>query len=232
MSRSITITDASKGKPYRLLEHIASDNPARIGVKRISGRIGWYNISEDLEWRYAVSGQSPSEPIKIRSGLYNFDGLVKQFTDQIDGLNIEVNNYNGKIDMSIPDTYQIWFPDRVRSMLGLDDENWIAAGGYDGDRAIEFSPRRVLLYLKQLSTTGNLQSDNATLTTSQLLGFVNLSNGAFGDYFVTNYEKPSFKKLQATDISELDFDFKIEWRDRTEKLDNHSQPLDLVLEIK
>ena len=166
----------------------------------------------------------------LSPGLYNFDLLTKEFTSQIDGLEIKVNKHDGKIDMTIPDKYQILFPDCVSEMLGLDDTGWLAAGKYISDQAIEFSPQRILVYLNQLSTTDNLQNSNNFIQGSRLLGSIDLSNAALGEYFVTTYEKPNFKKLQNGSIHELDFDFKVEWENFSKKLDNHNQPLDLELE--
>ena len=39
------------------------------------------------------------------------------------------------------------------------------------------------------------------------------------------------KDLQNGEIHELDFDFKVVWRNRTKKLNNHNQPLDLELSL-
>ena len=134
--------------------------------------------------------------------------------------------------MTVPDQYNIWFPYRVREMLGLDDTGWLAAGEYIGDLAVEFLPQRILVYLKQLSTTDNLQNGDNVHQGSQLLGWVDLSNAAFGEYFVTTYEKSSFKKLQNASVHELDLDFKIQWKKCSQNSDNHNQPLDLELEIR
>ena len=228
---TITINNAGKGKPFQLLQNIDNNKSLKIGIKRISGRVGWFNIEEELEWRYTYQGQGPSEPIRISPGLYNFDLLTKEFTSQIDGLEIKVNKHDGKLDMTVPDQYHMWFPDRVREMLGLDDTRWLAEGEYIGDQAIEFSPQRILVYLNQLSTMDILQNGNNFIQGSRLLGSVDLSNAAFREYFVTTYEKPSFKKLQNGSIHELDFDFEEEWKNFSKKLDNHNQPLDLELEI-
>ena len=228
----VTITGTGKGKPLRLSQSIGNNGEnLKIGIKRISGRVGWFNVEEELEWRYAQEGQGPSEAIKISPGLYNFDLLAKEFTSQIEGFEFEVGKRDGKLNMTIPERYQIWFPDRVREMFGLDDKGWLADGEYMGDRAIEFSPQRILVYLNQLSTTGNLVNDNNILQGSRVLGWIDLSNAAFGEYFVSTYEKPSFKKLQNGTIHELDFDFKVQWENSSRKLDNHDQPLDLELKI-
>ena len=230
----VTITNSGKGKTYRLLQDIDNnDKSLKIGIKRIFGRVGWFNIEEELEWWYTHQGGDPSDPIKIKPGLYNFDLLAKKFTGQIDGLEIKVDKIDGKFNMTIPDQYQIWFPDRIREIFGLDDTGWLDAGEYTGDHAVEFLPQRISVYLKQLSTTDNLLGDGGNvLNGSQLLGWIELSNAAFGEYFVTTYEKPNFKKLQNGNIHELDFDFKVEWKNFSRKLDNHDQPLDVKLEIR
>ena len=115
-------------------------------------------------------------------------------------------------------------------MLGIDDEGWLSTGEYIGDHSVEFSPQRIEIYLRQLNTSKNLASRSAeTLSGSQLLGFVPRSTAGFGEYFSTTYENPCMKALQHRKIHELDLDFKVVWRSRTEKLDNHNQPLDLEL---
>ena len=197
--------------------------------KSISGRVGWYNIKEELEWRYTNEGGPPSDPITIEPGLYNFDTLVKTLTDEIDGFEINVNKNTGKISMTVPAEYEIWLPDPIKNILGIDDEGWLSTGDYVDDHAVEFSPQRIEIYLRQLNTSKNLASRSSHLSGSQLLGFVPLSTAGFGEYFSTIYENPCMKALQHREIHELDLDFKVVWSDRTEKLDNHNQSLDLEL---
>ena len=223
----ITITNASKGKPHRLLEQV---DECQIGIKSISWRVGWYNIKEELEWRYTYQGGQPSDPITIEPGLYNFDTLVETLTDEIDGFEINVNENTGKISMTVPVEYEIWLPVPVKKILGIDDEDWLSTGEYIGDHSVEFSQQRIEIYLRQLNTSKNLASrPDETLSGSKLLGFVPLSTAGFGEYFSTTYENPCMKALQHREIHELDLDFKVVWRSRTEKLDNHNQPLDLEL---
>ena len=222
----ITITNASKGKPHRLLEQV---DGCQIGIKSISGRVGWYNIKEELEWRYTNEGGPPSDPITIEPGLYNFDTLVKTLTDEIDGFEINVNKNTGKISMTVPAEYEIWLPDHVKNILGIDDEGWLSTGEYEGDHAVEFSPQRIEIYLRQLNTSKNLASRSSHLNGSQLLGLIPLSTAGFGEYFSITYENSCMKALQHRDIHELHLDFKVVWRSHIEKLDNHSQPLDLEL---
>ena len=141
----ITITNKSKGKPHRLLEQV---DGCQIGIKSISGRVGWYNIKEELEWRYTYQGGQPSDPITIEPGLYNFDTLVETLTNEIDGFEINVNKNTGKISMTIPVEYEIWLPDPVKKILGIDDEGVLTEGEYIGDHSVEFSPQRIEIYLR------------------------------------------------------------------------------------
>ena len=227
----VSITNAGKGKPFRVSKRI-DDNNLKIGVKSISGRVGWCNIKVELEWRYTFQGGAPSDPITIELGLYNFDSLVETLTSEIDGFEISVSKNTGKITMTVPANYEIWLAEFVRKMIGLDDDNWLSTGEYIGDHSIEFSPQRIEIYLRQLNTSRNLKNEGQTLSESQLLGLISLSNVGFGEYFSTIYEKPCMKDLQFGDIEELDLDFKVVWRDRKEKLENHDQPLDLELIIR
>ena len=234
MTTFVTITNAEKGKPIRLSQTIDNTNRnLKIGLKSISGRVGWYNIDSELNWYYTHQGGDPSDAIKVFPGLYSFEELTKEFSSQIDGLEFEVDEKTGKIAMTIPEEYQIWFPDRVLEMFGLDDRGWLTAGDYEGDHSIEFAPQRILVYLKQLSTTGNITNfASQNLSGSQLLGFIPIPNSDFGEHFFTVFEKPNFKSLQTTSIYEIDLDFKIEWRSNSIKLNNHEQPLNFELIIK
>ena len=198
MATFVTLTNAGKGKPFRLSQSIDNNNNnLKIGIKIIFGYVGFYNIDEELEWRYTHQGEAPSDAILIEPGLYNF----------------------GKINMSIPEEYQIAFPDRVLKSFGLDDSGSLNSGEYIGDHAVEFMPQRISVYLNQLSSTNNLESTSSgMLEGCQLLGWVPLSNASFGEYFATTYDKPSFKLLQNAVIHELDLDFKIEWKHFSKKI--------------
>ena len=86
--------------------------------------------------------------------------------------------------------------------------------------------------MKQLSTSTNFESKNQSLEPSQLLGVIPISSKKFGEYTAVSFDNPLFKDLNCN-INELDFDFKIEWANgKRDKLDNHSQPIDLILEVK
>ena len=134
----LRFTDAAKGKPYRLSETIDNTNKnLKIGLKRVYGRVGWYNIDEELEWRYRV--ESNLSKSKIQPGLYSFDDMTNVFTDEIDGFEIDVDEKTAKITMNIPENHEIWIPDRIKKIFGLDDVNPLSLG-YTGDHPVDSHP--------------------------------------------------------------------------------------------
>ena len=150
----ITITNASKGKPHRLLEQV---DGCQIGIKSITGRVGRYNIKEELEWRYTCRPSNAllivhAVSFTIEPWLYNFDTLIETFTSEIDGFEINVNKNTGKISMTVPTKCEIWLPDPVKKILGINDEGWLTMGEYVGDHPVELSPQRIEIYLRQLNT--------------------------------------------------------------------------------
>ena len=84
-----------------------------------------------------------------------------------------------------------------------------------------------------MSTSTNFESNTQHLEPSQLLGVIPITSKSFGEYIAISFDNPLFKNLNCSSINELDFDFKIEWANgKRDKLDNHSQPIDLILEIQ
>ena len=138
----ITLTDVSRGKPYSLNQPIESyttftKNKVGDGLRKV-------NLAILLK-------------LKFTRGLYSFSDLVEILTSQVEGFVITVNRTNGLINMIIPAGYQVWLPEAIRYLLGLEDEDWLSAGEYEGDRAVEYSPKRLLIHLKQLSTSTNFE---------------------------------------------------------------------------
>ena len=140
--------------------------------------VGWYNIYKEQSWRWAREDTpNNSTEVKIQPGLYSFSDLVEILVSQVEGFVITVNRTSGLINMVIPAGYQVWLPEAIRYLLGLEDEDWLSAGEYEGDFPVEFSPKRLLIYLKQLSTSTNFEpSKNQHLEPSQLLGVIPISS--------------------------------------------------------
>ena len=93
----LTITDASKGKPYTLQAPIDnSDGKLTIGIRSISMWVGWYNIYEEQTWRWSKPAEGAgSTEIKLEAGLYSFSELVEILTSEIEGLSIMVKHSGG-----------------------------------------------------------------------------------------------------------------------------------------
>ena len=135
----ITLRDVSKGKPYSLNQSIESCK--QIGIRAVYMWVGWYNIYKEQSWRWAEETEPRnSTEVKIQPGLYSFSDLVQMLTGQVEGFTITVNRTNGLINMIIPAGYQVWLPEAIRYLLGLEDEDWLTAGEYEGDFPVEFSP--------------------------------------------------------------------------------------------
>ena len=114
----ITLTDASRGKPYSLNQPIESCK--QIGIRTIFMWVGWYNIYTEQTWRWAQEGEPRnSTEVKIQPGLYSFSDLVQMLTGQVESFTVTVNRTNGLINMIIPAGYQVWLPEAIRYLLGL-----------------------------------------------------------------------------------------------------------------
>ena len=223
----ITILDAAKGKPFRLQEPL--ENTKMICIHRIDMWVGYYNVSIDQTCRWA-QGDEASQNFIIKSGLYNFDELVEQLIAVIAGLTITNDITKGLVEISIPAGIKLWLTDLIRYLLGIDEASWLT-DVYEGDRISEFTPKRLLIYLKQLSTSKNYENNNQELQPSQLMCSIPLSAESLGSFHIIKFDNLQYKQLQ-NNIHELDFDFKIEWGNGfRNKLDNHGQPIDLTLEV-
>ena len=223
----ITISDAAKGKPFSLQEPLTQCS--KIAVHKIDMWIGYYNIYEDQTCRWALDGQEESQILIVESGLYNFTELVEHLA--FDGLSITDNRTKGLVEISIPAGVHLWLSEPIRYLLGINETGWLR-GDYIGDRPPEFTPKRLLISLKQISTSENFKNNNQLLQPSQLLHSIPLSAEEFGSFLTIKVDTPQFKQLQ-NNVHELDFDFKVEWSNGVkQKLDNHGQPIDFVLTIK
>jgi hypothetical protein len=232
----ITITNVSKGKPFTLQEPIDNtDGKMKIGIRSISMWVGWYNIYKEQTCRWGLKAAGASHKINIKPGLYNFNQLAEVLTSEVENLTLSVNPINGLIDMAVPPGIQLFLTEAVRYLLGIDDSDWLE-GEYEGDREVEFIPKQIHINLRQLSASNNLLNNDQNFESSQVLGFIPMSlksKNLLGGYIEKTISNPIFKRLTSGSIHELDFDFKVEWgNEKMYKLDNHSQPIKLVLEIK
>ena len=235
----IVINDANK--PCTLDAPIDNQKGnMKIGICIVSWWVGWYNIYEEQTCRWGREGEESTEII-IPAGLYDYKQITQLLTDAVEGLIISINPANGLIDMTIPAGVSVYLTEAVRYLLGIEKkvtmvrDSWLR-NGYDGDRAVDFVPKSIHIYLKQLSTSENFLAVDQRSQPSQLLGFLPLtlkSKNLFGGYIEKSYATPIFKALAPGMINELEFDFKVNWGNGAmHKLDNHSQPIRLELEVK
>ena len=229
----IRIDDVSKNTFTFPVPIDNQDGTLKIGIKNIGYWVGFYNIYGDQICRYARNGQD-SVDFKIEPGLYSFNEISRDLRKDVKGLSLALNKTTGLIELSIPDDVELWLPEAVKYMIGLDDDGWLR-GNYVGDRPVEFLPvRGISIYLDEALTTNNLSTNKSdNIVNSTLLGNIPMLSENFGQYFSLHYDNPTFIDLAAGEINQLEFSLKLRWQNRAEhNLDNHGMPITLELEIK
>lgn len=229
----IRIDDVSKGT-FTLPESLDNrEGTLKIRIKSIGCWIGFYNIYERQRCRYGSSGE-PGTDFYIEPGLYNFKEISRDLRKAVKGLTLSLDKITGLVDLTIPDGVSLWLPDAVKYMLGIDDESWLQ-GAYTGDRPVEFLPAGgINIYLDELSTSKNLSTSKSNnIINSNLLGNIPMLSENLGRYFSLHYDNPMFIDLAAGSINQFEFRLKIQWANGVQhKLNNHSLPISLELEIK
>ena len=229
----IIIDDASKGT-FTLPQVIDNRNgQLKIGIRNIGYWVGFYNIYEDQICRWGRSGETGTD-FTIKAGLYNFKEISRDLRKAVKGLSLVLNKTNGLIELSIPGGVILWLPEAVKYMIGLQDDSWLS-DDYVGDKPVEFVPAGgISIYLDQISTTNNyFTSKSGNIVNSNLLGHIPMLSENFGQYYSLHYDNPTFVDLAAGEINQLEFRFKLGWRNRARhKLHNNSMPISLELEIK
>ena len=224
-----TLTNIQSEESVGLQQYIDNrDGDLKVGLRSITYTVGWYNVhdKESFSWRSSKNSTN-NNTTEIPPGLYSFTQL-KNVIEARKILVIDVNKVNGLITLVVTDGIEVLLTDGLLSLLGLDDGlggQWLKAGSYIGDRAVNFADTKILyLYLEQINTTSNIV-DGAPST---ILTMIGLGCHPFGDIGTLRVEHPEFKQLQHGTITEL----KITTRDDSGKiLDNHSLPISLTLEI-
>lgn len=228
----IRIDDATKGS-FTLPQPIDNRNgQLKIGIRSIGYWVGIYNIYEDQPCRWGRSGEDGTD-FTIKPGLYNFKEISRDLRKAVKGLNLVLNKTNGIIELSIPGGVILWLPEAVKYMIGLEDDQWLQ-GDYVGDKPVEFVPAGgISIYLDEISTTDNYStSKSGNIINSNLLGHIPMLSENFGQYFSLYYDNPTFVNLTTGLINQLEFRFKLGWRNGVQhKLNNHSMPISLELEI-
>ena len=201
------------------------DSSLSVGIRSVVYWVGYHNVTsaDFVSWR-RTSSDKPT-PVPITPGLYNCKQLSKILADAVRGIQMEMSDVNGMATVTIPDGVEIMLSSGLRSLLGLDDDGWLSAGKYIGDRTVDFLPHKALCFhLNQVSSTANVVDGHP----SQLLDLVPLGDDGFGSCISHFFSNPAFKRLEDGVIGELSL--------RIENLDGlgiqNSLPVVVTLEIK
>jgi len=226
-----TLTDVQSGAPISLLRCIDNrEDNLCIGLRSISYTVGWYNVGpqESISWRPGGSTEA-TETAKVTPGLYRF-AILRNFINRLGvNLSIRLDNVTNRVVLRIPVGWEVQFTDGLLSLLGLDDGlhgEWLNSGTYTGDHSIGFAGLKKLhVYVEQLSTTGNfVDGAPSTLLTTVGVGL----RSPLGAIETIRFENLELKRLTDGLISEL----KVSICDDYGKIvDNHGQPISVVLEI-
>lgn len=219
----VTLTNVQKGEAVPLLQPI--DNRAgalQVAVRSFTYWVGWHNLGA----RDSVSWQEKGESrtLWFTSGLYSYQLFEDTVTSTFPDLYMDVGKGDGVVTFKVPNGVKLRLSTVCSKLLGIQDEGWLEAGLYRGDRPVDFAPvKSIHLYLGQLSTTLNVV-DGAP---SQLLGMFPAHCVPFGTAETLN-PRPEFKRLAAGTITELDARVT---DDKGQPIDNHNLPVTVTLEI-
>lgn len=217
------LRNVQKGEATSLQQYIDNrGGDLRVGLRSITWWVGWWNWEggEAIRWR----GGSPSI-YTMPPGLYPESKITENITNAIPGLQLSVGEHDGTITLTVPAGLEVLLSEPLRKLYGLDDEGWLDAGVYTGDRPVDFLPSKALgLRLHQLNTTANVD-DGAP---SNVLASLEAQCLKFGEAWSIHFPHPEMKLLQGGVISEL----KAELVDASGcKIDNHGLPVHVTLEI-
>jgi len=181
-----------------------------------------------MSWR--SSGNSETDgTIDLEPGLYAFNQLRARLRKSRIKIVLLLDLVNLFVTRQVPSGWDVQFTDGVLSLLGFDDGlqgGWLDSGTYIGDCAAKFVPMKALLvYLDQLSTTGNF----VDVVPSTLLATVWLGRQIFGERITVRQEHPEFKRLQPGMITQLKVTVK---DDNGQVLNNREQQISVVLEFQ
>jgi hypothetical protein len=228
-----TLTNVQSGEAIGLLQYIDNrDGNLCVGLRSITYTVGWHNVSSGQTFSWRSTGwldtawqSTVSQPtvVNVDPGLWGFD-LVKEVVEGT-GVTLEVNRANGLITLTVPGGREVQFTAGLLDLLGLEDDGWLDAGTYAGDRPVNFAPIKTLyVHLEQINTTHNVLDD----APSTLLRAVGVGGCYFGDTKTVSFPHAEFKRLQNGTIHEL----KVSVRDdKGRPIDHHAYPISVVLEI-
>ena len=225
-----TLTDVQNHSAVALQQCIDNTNGGlRVGLRSITYTAGWYNVGPQEAFSWRRSGTTEVEgSFEFPPGFYKGSRLMNLIRKVGALLILRVNNFNNIVTLQVNDGWELQFTDGLLSLLNLDDGLkgvWLDSGTYQGDRAVNFTGTKTLsVHLRQLSSTGNFVNGRP----STLLAVAGLGMYSYGDTNTIRFENPEFKRLTCGCISELEVSIR---DDKGNIIDNHQQPISVVLEF-
>jgi len=148
-------------------------------------------------------------------------------------ISLSVDRHNGLILLILPCGWLVKFTDGLLNLMGLDDGlngQWLEAETYNGDRLVDFTGTKTLyVHLDQINTSENRLNEAPTTLPAVSSGTSIFVPSCFGEINAVRFEHPQFKHPQAGMLNELKITIKDE---RGRVLDNHGQPISVVVEIQ
>ena len=196
-----------------------------VGLRSLTWWVGWWNWQggEAFQWR-----QRGGRPINciIPPGLYPEEDIASRLSQANPGFQLNTGEHDGNVSLTVPTGHEVKLSDPLRQLYGLDDEGWLDAGLYTGDRPVNFLPSKTIgLRLHQLNTTANVV-DGAP---SNILACFEAQCLKFGKAWSIHFSNPEMKPLQGGTLTEL----KVELVDTLgRKINNHGLSVQVTLEIK
>lgn len=219
-----TIADITTGPTYLQKPIDNRDGCLRVGLRSITYTVGWFNVTKNEQVISSNGARSVVHP-----GLWTLQQLRLHLSSSFKGLILTPDETTGLLQLDVqPAQGDVRFSEGLLQLLGFEQTHGLfqAGRGVRGQRPVNFSPNRLLyIHLEQLNTTENTLNG----APSSLLAVVAVGGWAYGEIKTSVFPDPAFKPLRQGTLSELQLVIRDE---RGHRIDNHSLPVSVVLEVK
>ena len=217
-----TIADITTGPTYLQQPVDNRDGCLRVGLRSITYTVGWFNVTKNEQ---VVSSKGVRSV--VRPGLWTLQQLRLHLSSSFKDLILTPDETTGLLDVQ-PAQGNVQFSEGLLQLLGFEQTHGLFQAGRSerGRRPVNFSPNRLLfIHLEQLNTTENALNG----APSSLLAVVPVGGWAYGEIKTSVFPNPAFKSLRQGTLSELELEIRDE---RGNRIDNHSLPVSVELEVK
>lgn len=219
-----TITDITTGPTYLQQPVDNRDGCLRVGLRSITYTVGWFNVTKNEQVISSNGARSVVHP-----GLWTLQQLHLHLSASFKDLILTPDETTGLIQLYVtPVQGDVQISEGLRQLLGFEQTHGLFKAGrrVSGQHPVNFSPNRLLfIHMEQLNTTDNTLNG----APSSLLAVVAVEGWAYGEIKTSVFPNPAFKSLRQGTLSELELEIKDE---RGNRIDNHSLPVSVVLEVK